>query len=89
MKLSILISVYNEENTINKILDNVESVDIGWAQKEIIVVDDGSDDGTRDTLRERARKKKDIIFIEHPKNMGKGAAIGTAITHAAGDIIII
>lgn len=85
MKLSILIPVYNEENTIKKIIDIITKVDIGDIKKEIVVVDDGSKDNTLEVLK----KIKGIKLIGHKKNSGKGAAIKTAIKHATGDIIII
>lgn len=82
MKLSILMPVYNEKNTINEILNKINAVKIN---KEIIVVDDGSTDGTREILK----NIKNIKLVCHEKNKGKGAAIRTAIGHAAGDICII
>jgi len=84
MKLSIIIPVYNERGNILKVLDRVGRVDIG-IEKEIIIVDDCSTDGTRNLL-ERITKHK--IFY-HSKNMGKGSAIRTALKHATGDITLI
>ncbi len=84
MKLSVVIPVYNEARTIRQILDKVDSVDIG-IEKEIVLVDDGSTDGTREILKEL--KGYNIIF--HEVNKGKGAAVRTGIENSKGDIIII
>src|SRR3989338_4997935 len=85
MKLSVIIPVYNEAATIGKIIEVVKKADIGSVKKEIVVVDDGSSDGTLGKLK----KVKDIKLIAHKKNSGKGAAIRTCIRHTTGDIIII
>ncbi len=82
-KLSIIIPVYNEANTIREILTRVKRVPY---EKEIIVVDDGSNDQTSKILKE---ENEGIKILTHPKNMGKGAAIRTAIPHITGDIVII
>ncbi len=84
MKLSILIPVYNERATIIEIIKRVQAVPF---EKEIIAVDDGSTDGTRELLPQL--EKDGIIVLRHDKNQGKGAAIRTALTRATGDIIII
>ncbi len=84
MKLSIIIPVYNEKKTLPKLLKKVENVK--GINKEIIIVDDGSRDGTRDFLNKVKRKYK-VIF--HEKNQGKGMAIRTGLKHATGDIVII
>ncbi len=85
MKLSIIIPVYNEKNSIRNILGLVKNVDIGNISKEIIIVDDFSTDGTRDILK----RLKGYKIAYHKKNQGKGAAIRTGLGHATGDIIII
>ena len=85
MKLSVIIPVYNERQTIGEILRRVKNVDIA---KEVIIVDDGSTDGTRDYLRSR-ESEKDFKVLYHAKNTGKGAAIRKAISHVSGDIVII
>lgn len=85
MKISIVIPVFNEANTIREILKLVESVDAGM-EKEIIVVDDCSTDGTRDLLRQLESKYK--IYYQ-PKNMGKGAALRTGFALATGDIVLV
>ena len=85
MRLSVVIPVYNEEATILEIIERVRAVPI---TKEIIVVDDGSTDGTRACLEEIARQEG-VLLIEHERNRGKGAALHTGIARASGDIIVI
>lgn len=82
MKLSVIIPVYNEAAGVEKIINVVKSVPV---DKEIIVVDDFSTDGTRDKLK----LINGIRLIFHPKNMGKGAAIRTGTKEATGDIVVI
>ena len=83
-KLSIIIPVFNEKNTISTILKRVQDAKLP-VKKEIIIVDDFSTDGTRDILR----KIKGIRILYHPKNRGKGAALRTGFEYATGDIITI
>ncbi len=85
MKLSVVIPVYNEVETIGKILSAVQAVPI---DKEIVIVDDCSTDGTRDALTELARTENVRILL-HEKNKGKGAALRTAIGAATGDLVVI
>jgi len=84
MKLSIIIPVYNEKGTILKILERVKRVNIPL-EKEIIVVDDFSTDGTREILKNFKKIKIDY----HNKNKGKCDAIKTGLKHASGELIII
>ncbi|MCL4477988.1 MAG: glycosyltransferase family 2 protein [Deltaproteobacteria bacterium] len=89
MKLSVIIPVYNEVTTIQELLKRVESVAL---DKEIIMVDDFSTDGTRDILKLAEKEKAgqdNHVFLYHEKNKGKGAAIRTAQQHVSGDIVII
>lgn len=86
MKLSIIIPVFNEKKTILQAIDRVVSAKIPDFEKEIIVVDDGSTDGTVDELK-RAQDKIKILY--HEENMGKGAAVRTGIKNATGDYVII
>ena len=87
MKLSILIPAYNEVDTIAEILRRVRAVDTGL-EREIVVVEDGSTDGTREILQQEAAAE-DTTVIYHQTNQGKGAAIRTALQQATGDILLI
>ena len=85
--LSVLIPVYNEVETLLELLDRVRDVEIN---KEIILVDDGSTDGTRDLMRDQIEGKfPDVKVFYHAQNQGKGAAIRTAIAQATGDYMIV
>ncbi|MGE0131039.1 MAG: glycosyltransferase family 2 protein [Blastocatellales bacterium] len=86
--LSILMPVYNEASTIHEIIKRVEAADLGAVSKELIIVDDASKDGTREILDD-LRKDAGCRVYFHAQNMGKGAALRTALTYASGDIIII
>jgi len=86
MKVSIVIPCYNEKNTIEKIVEAVRSAPI--ENKEIIVVDDCSGDGTRTVLEEMVSQTVDRI-IYHPVNRGKGAALRSGFAAATGDIILV
>lgn len=86
MKLSIVIPIYNEKNTILELVSRVERADIGDIEKEIILVDDFSTDGTRDILKTLENKYK-VIYQE--KNQGKGAALRTGFRQATGDIVVV
>lgn len=88
MKLSIIMPVFNERQTLREILSQVRAVDLGDIEKEIIIVDDGSTDGSRDILAEVAAASDAKVFY-HDQNRGKGAAVRTAIDHATGDLILI
>lgn len=88
MKLSILIPVYNEEKTIERLLKKVNDISIFDVEKEIIVIDDGSTDRTS-KLIEKLHKEGKIILIKHDRNQGKGAAIRSGLNHATGDYTII
>ena len=86
MKLSVIIPCYNESKTIRSIVDAV--LGQPYDNKEIIIVDDASTDGTTDVLRKEIAPFVDKIFY-HEKNQGKGAALKTGINAATGDIILI
>ena len=92
MKLSIIVPVYNEEKTINTILDFVEetlqklSVISGY---ELIIIDDFSSDNSKTVLEERIKDKKNYILLSHTVNLGKGAAIRTGIAQTTGDVVLI
>lgn len=86
--LSVIIPAYNEKNTISKILGLVEKAEIADIEKEIIIVDDFSTDGTREVLKELQKQGKyKIIFKD--KNGGKGSAIREGFKAATGDFIIV
>ncbi len=86
MKISVVIPVYNEIDTIEEILARVEKVAI---KKEIIVIDDLSIDGTRERLKKIAADKENVKVIYHNRNKGKGAALRTGFESVTGDIVII
>ncbi|NDC82723.1 glycosyltransferase family 2 protein [bacterium] len=88
MKLSILIPCYNERDTIDTILDRVEAATTRW-EKEIIVVDDFSTDGTRNKLESEPLRSKITHLILHSSNQGKGAALNSGLSRATGDVLII
>jgi len=85
MKLSVIIPVYNEQPTIEKLISRVKAADIGDVEKEIIVVDDSSTDGTREVLP----KIEGIQLIFRESNGGKGSALKTGIEQSTGEIIIV
>lgn len=85
-KLSIIIPVYNEKETILEILKLVEAVDLPL-EKEIIIVDDYSTDGTKEILKNLNQNKYKIIF--HDRNYGKGAALKRGFQETTGDIVLI
>jgi glycosyltransferase involved in cell wall biosynthesis len=85
MLLSIIVPVFNESGTIDRVIDVIRAVPV---QKEIIIVDDGSADGTRELLKTRGQSSE-LRVIFHEKNQGKGSAVRTGIREAKGDIIII
>ncbi len=84
-KLSIVIPVFNEEKTIDKLVESISAVDIGCA-KELVFIDDGSTDRTRQVLS-KYRNIHKVIFMD--KNRGKGAAVRRGFAEATGDIILI
>jgi len=85
LRLSVVVPVYNEKDTIREIIRRIRAVAI---PKEIIVVDDASTDGTRELLAEMAGQP-DVRVVYHQQNRGKGAALRTGFTEATGDIVII
>jgi glycosyltransferase involved in cell wall biosynthesis len=86
MKLSIIIPCYNEANTIRDVINRVAVIPI--PEKEIIIVDDGSTDGTREILRKEVfQEVKEIIF--HKSNSGKGAALISGFRAATGDVFVV
>lgn len=85
-KLSIIIPCYNEDKTILEVLRRVERVDLGEINKEIIIVDDGSHQATKDVLKTVEGEYK-VIYL--PQNMGKGYAVRQGLKEASGDIVLI
>ena len=86
MKLSIVIPCYNEADTLDALLRAVEAAAPG--DKEIIVVDDGSSDGSRELLRDQVDGRRATV-VYHPVNRGKGAALRSGFACATGDIVIV
>ena len=84
IKLTIIIPVYNEIKTIEKLIKKILKINI---KKQLIIVDDGSSDGTRLVLTKYKNRIDNLIF--HKKNLGKGAAIQTAKKFISGDIVLI
>lgn len=85
MNLSVVIPVFNEVENIGEIVNRVQSTKL---PSEIIIVDDGSQDGTRETLK-RMDGKDNVRVILHERNQGKGAAVVTGLRAAQGDILLI
>jgi glycosyltransferase involved in cell wall biosynthesis len=86
MKISVVIPVYNEAQTIKEIVARVQRVEL---EKEIIIVDDYSTDGTREHLREINQADENVTILYHDHNQGKGAALRTGFQAATGDVVII
>src|SRR4030065_1115158 len=89
MKLSIIIPVYNEEKSLEDIVDRVMVFTFANIDKEIIISNDGSSDGTFDIIQKLKSKYPEIITYHSPTNMGKGAAVRQGIAISSGEIIII
>jgi len=90
LKLSIVIPVYNERNTIGQVLAEVGRVELGLIEKEIIVSDDGSTDGSVAIARRYAEQHPDMVKVHSaPVNRGKGAAIHAGMDYATGNLVII
>ena len=86
MKISVVIPVYNEAVTIAEIIRRVQAVDV---PKEIIVVDDGSTDGTREKLSELEKQYDNLRILLQPENQGKGAALREGFRQATGDYVLV
>ena len=86
MKLSVLMPAYNEAATFERALDAVLATP---QEKEVIVVDDGSTDGTRELIRRAGEEREVVRALFHERNGGKGAAIRTALRAATGDVVLI
>jgi glycosyltransferase involved in cell wall biosynthesis len=86
LRASVVIPCFNERQTINDLIDRVHAVPV---DKEVIVVDDYSTDGSREILAERAQKRGDIVLCLRERNGGKGAAVQDGLKCARGDVVII
>ena len=89
MKLSLLIPVYNESNTLPRVLDKLDRLNLPAAELEMIFVDDASTDGSDRILKEYQVAGKNVQVVRHEQNRGKGAAIRTALNLASGDVVLI
>lgn len=88
MKLSIVIPVYNEASTLEDLVNRVNTVEVGM-EKEIVLVDDCSQDGTRGVMKRLAEQHPEWQFAYHEVNQGKGAALRTGFKRATGELVII
>ena len=88
MRLSVVIPVYNERATIRQLVAAVLAVNLDGLDRELVVVDDGSTDGTRDILKEIDGRDGVRVFLQ-PRNFGKGAAVAKGFKEATGDILVI
>ena len=101
MRLSVIMPIYNEAATVEEIVRRVRvvplAVPVGYGERngqvivlerEVVLVDDGSTDGTRDILRS-LEGESDVVAVFHEQNQGKGAAVRTGLDHASGDIFIV
>ncbi len=86
LRVSVVVPCFNEQQTINELIDRVQAVPV---DKEIIVVDDFSTDGTRELLLQRASERNDIVLHLRARNGGKGAAVQDGLRRASGDVVII
>jgi glycosyltransferase involved in cell wall biosynthesis len=86
MKLSIVVPIYNEKQTLPKILERIEKVELPGLERELVLVDDFSTDGTRDYLKTLEGRHR---VVYHPFNRGKGAAVRTGIQASTGDLVLI
>lgn len=89
MKLSVIVPVFNEEKTISQVLEKVNQVVIEGVKKQVIIINDGSTDRTKNEIESFVKNRPEIKVIHHPENQGKGAAVITGIKNATGDFIII
>jgi len=86
VRLTVVIPVFNEQHTIRRVVERVQSIQV---EKDIVIVDDCSQDATAEVLREIERDSSNVQCYYHGVNKGKGAALRTGFQHATGDIVII
>ena len=86
--LSILMPVFNERETLARAVEDALSAELPVDSRQLVIVDDGSTDGTREILRSTDWPET-VTVVEHDRNRGKGAAIRTALTHATGEVAAI
>ncbi|MDP4039337.1 MAG: glycosyltransferase family 2 protein [Candidatus Pacearchaeota archaeon] len=88
-KLSIIVPVYNEEKTLSQIIVKLQDLKIKDIKKEIIIVNDASTDKSKEIIKLLIKEYKNINYIEHKKNLGKGSALRAGFKKASGDYIVI
>ena len=91
MRVSILVPVYQEESTVGELLVRLAACDVAGLgfEREILVCDDGSTDGTSQVIARIARERPEIRVFAHATNQGKGAAIKTMLAHVTGDAVLV
>jgi glycosyltransferase involved in cell wall biosynthesis len=87
--LSIVIPVFNEQKTLLEVVESVLAVEVGALSKELVIVDDGSTDGTVELIRSQLEGRDGVRVLFHEVNQGKGAALRTGFAHTTGDIVLI
>ena|SRR3989344_6657498 len=87
--LSVIMPVYNEAETIAKIIEKVQNVKLNGIKKEIVVVNDSSKDESEKIIFKTMQKYSNIIYFKHVKNKGKGAAVRTGFKHSKGDLLVV
>lgn len=88
-KISIVIPVYNEQDTLEELVEKVEAANTAHLDKEIILVDDKSKDNSAEIIRKLVDKKPHVKAFFHAQNLGKGAALRTGFKHISGDLVIV
>ena len=90
MKLSVIIPVFNEKYTLSEVVAAVQAAPLqAGVEREIIIVDDASTDGTEAIVRELATRYPELVTLRQPRNQGKGAAVRAGIARATGDVIVL
>ncbi len=89
MKLSIVIPVFNERDTLAQIVERVRAVKLPGVSKEIVLVDDCSSDGSRELIRDELAAAEDVTACYHEVNLGKGAALRTGFARSTGDVVLV